>query len=493
MLGVGACGGVGSGGSKSGPVGSGDAGSSGSGTGADTGTGTSTGTGAITGTGTGTGTGAVTGTGAGSGFDTGAGAVTGTGSPGAGGSSGPGMGIMTGAAGAIGAGGVIGSAGAIGTGGSASGTPQSGQLTAGTWDDNLNFDFYLKYLTKVDGQQLAGRPIIPRANRLEIRVIDAAGVGVSGATVAVTGVSGKLLEAPTRSDGRLFFFPGANGSAAADESVQITATLAGATASVAAKVGDASVLISLDGATAAPPPALDLALVIDTTGSMADEIEYLKSEVSDIAARIAADFPNVSQRWALILYRDTGDEYVVRSFDFTASLATFQSNLAAQSAGGGGDYAESPDQALAKLTTLTFSQGNAARMAFWIADAPHHVGREATMVTDILTAQRLGIHLYPIAASGADKLVEYTMREAAEVTGGRYLFLTDDSGIGGSHEEPTIPCYFVTALSRAMTRMAAMELTGTNIDVAPADVIRTSGNPTAGHCTLADGQQVTVL
>jgi hypothetical protein len=115
------------------------------------------------------------------------------------------------------------------------------------------------------------------------------------------------------------------------------------------------------------------------------------------------------------------------------------------------------------------------------------------MVNDVLLAQRLGIHLYPIAASGADDLVEYTMRTAAEVTGGRYLFLTDDSGIGGSHDEPTIPCYFVTSLSHAMIRMAAMELTGTNIDVAPADVIRTSGDPIAGKCALSDGGQVSVL
>jgi hypothetical protein len=256
---------------------------------------------------------------------------------------------------------------------------------------------------------------------------------------------------------------------------------------------DASVSVVVAGATGAAPTALDLALVIDTTGSMQDEIDYLKAEVSSIASRIKTDFPNVAQRWALILYRDTGDEYVVRSFDFTDSLTTFQGQLSRQVADGGGDYPEAPDQALSKLTTLTFSQNAAARMAFWIADAPHHEGREMMMVSDILLAQRLGIHLYPIAASGADDLVEYTMRTAAEVTGGRYLFLTDDSGIGLSHDEPTIPCYFVTTLSRAMSRMATMELTGTNIDVAPADVIRTGGDPVAGKCTLADGQVVSAL
>jgi hypothetical protein len=242
-----------------------------------------------------------------------------------------------------------------------------------------------------------------------------------------------------------------------------------------------------------PPRALDLALVIDTTGSMQDEIDYLKAEVSDIAGRITADFPNVTQRWALVLYRDTGDEYVVRSFDFTSSLSTFQSRLAAQMAGGGGDYPEAPDQGLAALNTLSFNPDAVARLAFWIADAPHHVGREAAMVSNFLTAQQLGIHIYPVAASGANDLVEYTMRTAAEVTGGRYLFLTNDSGIGGSHQEPTIPCYFVTTLGHAMVRMAAMELTGTQIEVNAADVIRTAGDPVGGRCTLAGGQVLQAL
>ena len=380
-----------------------------------------------------------------------------------------------------------GTAGANGHGG-----VQSGLLTAGAWDDNLNFDFYLRYLGDSESEQALGLPLIPRANRLEVRVTDGAGKGLGDATVTIKGAAGTMLEAPTRSDGRLFFFPGTVG-AEPGEPLQLAVKVGTQTATATAQVGDAAVSVVVAGATSAPPTALDLALVIDTTGSMGDEIDYLKVEVKDIAARIAADFPNVAQRWALILYRDEGDEYVVRSFDFTDSLTTFQSRLAAQSAGGGGDYPEAPERALAKLPTLSFSQNAAARMAFWIADTPHHAGREGTMVNDVLLAQRLGIHLYPIAASGADDLVEYTMRTAAEVTGGRYLFLTDDSGIGGSHDEPTIPCYFVTSLSRAMIRMAAMELTGTNIDVAPGDVIRTSGEPVGGKCALGNGGQVSVL
>jgi hypothetical protein len=497
-VGLGACAGLGSGGSTAAPTsgagnadgtddpGGGDPAPTGTGGGLTTGDPGGTGaagTGAIGGGPTGTAGSGSTGTGAGDGIST----------PGTAGGGGVGMpgtgtgGITSGMAGATGA------AGTTGAGGSTPPNPvQPGLLTAGAWDDNLNFDFYLAYLTRTDGSRLPGLPLIPRANRLEIRVSDAAGAPLGGVKVTVSDATGKLLEAPTRSDGRLFFFPEAAGGQGGDD-LQISAAFGAASATVPARVGDATVAVSLTGATASPPRALDLALVIDTTGSMQDEIDYLKAEVSDIAARIARDFPGVMQRWALILYRDVGDAYVLRSYDFTESLPTFQAQLAAQMAGGGGDYPEAPDQALAKLTTLTFNPDAVARMAFWIADAPHHVGYEPAMVKNILDAQRLGIHLYPVAASGSNDLVEYTMRTAAEVTGGRYLFLTDDSGIGGSHQEPTIPCYFVTTLGRAMVRMAAMELTGTQVEVAPADVIRTAGDPEGGRCTLAGGTVLQAL
>ena len=273
----------------------------------------------------------------------------------------------------------------------------------------------------------------------------------------------------------------------------VRSTLGAAAATASATVGDDAVTVAIPGIKATTAKALDLALVIDTTGSMGDELAYLQVEVSAIAAQVAQQYPNVAQRLALILYRDTGDVYVVRHFDFTDSLTTFQAEIAAQDAEGGGDWPESPDKGLAALGQLSWRADAVARMAFWIGDAPHHAERASAMVTDFLAAQAAGIRLYPIAASGTDDLLEYTMRTGAEVTGGRYLFLTNDSGIGNDHKTPTIPCYQVTSLDKAMLRMIAMELTGTEIEPAPEDVIRTSGDPHDGTCLLADGQTVCAL
>ena len=409
-------------------------------------------------------------TGAPSTGETGAGATDGTGSSAAGGSTG---------------------SGGSGAGGFAGGI-QAGTLTAGTWDDNLNFAFYLPYLQQLESEQVSGLPIIPRAGRLAITVTDPGGAPIGNALVTVSDAGGQLLQAPTRPDGMLFFFPGV-ANAQTGDTLQIRATLGAAVATASATVGDDAVTVAIPGVTATKAQSLDLALVIDTTGSMGDELAYLQVEVGAIVAQVAQQYPNVAQRFALIVYRDTGDVYVVRPFDFTDSLTTFQAEIAAEDAGGGGDYPESPDKGLAALGQLSWRADAVARMAFWIADAPHHDDRASAMVTDFLAAQTAGIRLYPISASGTNDLLEYTMRTGAEVTGGRYLFLTNDSGIGNDHKAPTIPCYQVTSLDKAMLRMIAMELTGTEIEPSPADVIRSSGDPHDGTCLLADGQQVCAL
>jgi hypothetical protein len=394
------------------------------------------------------------------------------------------------------AGGSTGSGGSTGTGGSGTGGGggriQAGTLTAGTWDDNLNFAFYLPYLKQLESEQIDGLPIIPRAGRLAITVTDPGGAPVGNAVVTVSDAGGQLLKAPTRPDGKLFFFPGV-ASAQTGDGLQIRAALGTAVGTASATVGDDAVTVVLPGVTATTAKALDLALVIDTTGSMGDELAYLQVEVNTIASQVAQFYPDVAQRLALILYRDTGDLYVVRPFDFTASLSTFQAEIAAQSAEGGGDWPESPEKGLAALTQLSWRTDAVARMAFWIGDAPHHAEWASAMVSDFLAVQAAGIRLYPISASGTDDLLEYTMRTGAEVTGGRYLFLTNDSGIGNDHKAPTIPCYQVTSLDKAMLRMISMELTGTEIEPVPEDVIRTSGDPHDGTCLLPDGQKVCAL
>jgi hypothetical protein len=82
------------------------------------------------------------------------------------------------------------------------------------------------------------------------------------------------------------------------------------------------------------------------------------------------------------------------------------------------------------------------------------------------------------------------MRSAAQLTGGRYLFLTDDSGYGNTHRGPTIPCYFVTKLDDAIFRMVDIEMSGEYREPAEKELVRTSGEVESGQCVTRSGQSM---
>jgi von Willebrand factor type A domain len=296
--------------------------------------------------------------------------------------------------------------------------PQSGQLTAGVWDDNVNFDFWRPYA--VGFRQHHGQ------------------------------------------DFAMF----------SDQELTAARDLA--------------------NEQKAPRAELDVQLVLDTTGSMGDELTYLQSEFDAIAANVRSKFPNVTPRWSLVVYRDKGDDYVTREFDFTSDTNKFRKNLRAQSAGGGGDTPEAVVQGLGSgLAQSWRQQGNVAKIAFWVADAPAHPGEGRVLAQVIRDAKKKGVHIYPIASSDTDDAAEYQMRSAAQMTGGRYVFLTNDSGVGNNHAEPHIPCYNVTRLDTAIVRMIQVELSGHRVEAEQNEIVRAVGQPNKeGKCQLSSGMLV---
>jgi hypothetical protein len=92
------------------------------------------------------------------------------------------------------------------------------------------------------------------------------------------------------------------------------------------------------------------------------------------------------------------------------------------------------------------------------------------------------VAIYPVASSGVAGEAEFVMRSAAMLTGGEYIFLTDDSGVGNPHAEPHIPCYTVEQLAPLMVRTIRSELSGRRIESEPQFAIRTVGKGQGGVC-----------
>jgi hypothetical protein len=219
-------------------------------------------------------------------------------------------------------------------------------------------------------------------------------------------------------------------------------------------------------ATTQPEPLVqaDLMLVVDTTGSMGDELEYLKTELKNVSAQILAQSrPDLKLRLSANFYRDRGDEYVVRPFPFTSSSDEVSQQLAAQSANGGGDFPEAVDYALQDaIEEHAWSPTARARLLFLVLDAPPHQEPQTLnrLRTSLLRAAARGIRIIPVASSGIDKETEFLLRMLAIVSGGRYLFLTDDSGVGQSHLKPTIGQFSVEKLNALMVRTARAYIAG---------------------------------
>jgi hypothetical protein len=375
--------------------------------------------------------------------------------------------------------------------------PQSGVLTAGSFDDNLNFDVFRAFTGSIESQAESELGIeVDVGTRALIRVVNDSGEAIGNAAVAVRTSSQSqtqsqtLLTQPSGTDGFVTFFTNIDGAGDATSfDVVVTPPGGGDAITRSVTLSDLDWTVTLPGIDAAAPPQLDLAFVVDATGSMGDELEFLKTEISSIAGGVAELYPAVTQRYALTVYRDEGDIYVTRTFDFTSSLDEFRQNLAPQRADGGGDWPEAMHTALADAANLNWSTSAAARVLFLIADAPPHAEFAVAALNETKKLRSKGVAIYPVAASGIGFDGELVMRLGALLTHSEYVFLTDDSGVGNSHEQPHIPCYHVQRLDQLMIRMVSAELAGHRIEPEAEQIIRTVGNPVNGVCTADDGQQ----
>ncbi len=180
---------------------------------------------------------------------------------------------------------------------------------------------------------------------------------------------------------------------------------------------------------------VDLMYVIDTTGSMSDELEYLKAELQDVIKR-AEEQTGAAIRTSVNFYRDEGDEYVVKYYDFRDDAAEVSELIGDQSANGGGDEPEAVHTALANaLHEHSWSQDSTVKLLFLVLDAPPH--DEEEVKTELLRlmeeAAAMGVRIIPVAASGAGEYTQQLLRGMAVMTGGTFIFLDDNSGVGSGH------------------------------------------------------------
>lgn len=310
-------------------------------------------------------------------------------------------------------------------GGGASPAMQQPALRAGTTDDNAAFGEFLEFLdTWTDRPGVAGNHVpMDVSDRTFVKVVDGRGEPVPGARIAVRSADeSPLWYGTTYGDGQATFYPNL---VDAEGDLLVQAELDGRAASVHWDGRGETVQLVLDAPPTQAAVDLDVVFVIDTTGSMSDEIDRIKATLLQVTERVRGLDREVDLRYGAVLYRDIGDAYLTQHTPLTHDVAAFDALLKTISAGGGGDGPESLNQGLAVAVDEMEWRDEAAKLMFVVADAPPHMDYQddTTYAVASLRALADGIRIHTVAASGLDDFGSLVFRQTAQLTRGDFVFI----------------------------------------------------------------------
>jgi len=178
-------------------------------------------------------------------------------------------------------------------------------------------------------------------------------------------------------------------------------------------------------------PTVEVAFVLDTTGSMGGLLDGAKRKIWSIATSVVDANPDADIRLGLVAYRDIGDEYVTKTFDLTSDIQDIYGNLLDLKARGGGDWPESVNEALdVAVNKLHWTAGkDARRIVFLVGDAPPHMddAQDTKYPKTLAVAKQRDIVVNAVLAGGA-RDTERVWKDIAQLGDGRFIPIPQDGG-----------------------------------------------------------------
>jgi len=348
---------------------------------------------------------------------------------------------------------------------------QAASVKAGEWNDNANYREFLSYLSSQENLDFERLDL---SKRRFIVVRDQNGKGVPNCPVAVTDSQQRQVQLTTTASGRALLFPRAEGLGGNQLTVTTRCQGERASARMTLSAPDGQLTLDLGTERALPSrPVVEIAFVLDTTGSMSEEIASIKSTIQEVADALRGQ--RFDLRIGLVEYRDKTDAYVTKVHPMTRDIADFVADVSRLQAGGGGDTPEHANEGLrVAVEQLSWSRDSVARMAFMIGDAPPHLDYPgATGYSQSMKrANHEGIQVFTIAASGMDAVGQAVWRQIAQYTGGTNMFVlrggAGPQSTGGG--DPTSSCggtqenYASGNLHELITRKVMAELKALSAD-----------------------------
>lgn len=180
-----------------------------------------------------------------------------------------------------------------------------------------------------------------------------------------------------------------------------------------------------------PRPTIEVAFVLDTTGSMGGLLEGAKAKIWSIASRIAQGQPSPRLRVGLVGYRDVDDAYVTRTFPLREDLDAVYADLTSFRAQGGGDTPEHVAAALRDaVEDLQWSSGpDVLKVIYVVGDAPPQAyPREPTAEHWSQVARRRGIIVNTVRCGSSDA-TQVSFQQLAQHGGGLYFSVEQSGGM----------------------------------------------------------------
>jgi hypothetical protein len=194
----------------------------------------------------------------------------------------------------------------------------------------------------------------------------------------------------------------------------------------------AGMLLAAAAGFAAATPRVEVAFVLDSTGSMGGLIEGAKQKIWSIANDIITQKPTPEVRIGLVTYRDRGDQYVTERFDLTGDIDAVFRNIQGFTADGGGDDPESVNQALHEaVTDLSWSpDSRVLKIIFLVGDYPPHMDYAGDVKYPVTCreAVRRGLIIDTVQC-GAVPETTAVWKEIARLSEGSYVALAQSGNM----------------------------------------------------------------
>lgn len=230
-----------------------------------------------------------------------------------------------------------------------------------------------------------------------------------------------------------------------------------------------------------PQIQLDIVFVVDSTGSMHDEIRTIKEEMVNIINNVNQGYPRPDVNVGVVTYRDykpQEHDYLTRSSYLTSNLEQgmrFIKNLNAQ---GGGDYEEAAEAGLDEAINDMNWRKTSQKIIILVGDAParnnpqnnqDYYGNEPEEYSNynwkgaVDDAREKNIRIYTASGSGMNDEGLRQWQAIARNTGGSFISLTyQRQEVEVYFEERAIPIKYMVEARAARDYDAASDSVMTN-------------------------------